>query len=105
MALSRRGMRRIVVDGATYYWRADGTDEGIRLVVVGSSAFVPGQRGQQLRARFDYSTGPSTGVQAVVASALVRNAIEAGRRLPFPFSGEPGLADVILREDQARAGH
>jgi hypothetical protein len=97
-------MRRIVVDGATYYWRAAGTDEGIRLVVVGSSAFARGQRGQQLVVFFDYSTARSTGLQTVVASGLVRKAIEAGRRLPTPFSGEAGLADVLLREDQVRAG-
>jgi hypothetical protein len=95
-------MRRIVVDGATYYWRATGTDEGIRLVVVGSSAFVPGQRSQQLVVYFDHTT-PATGGHAIVASGLVRKAIEAGRRLPAPFSGERGLADVMLREEQVRA--
>jgi hypothetical protein len=104
MALSRREMRRIVVDSATYYWRATGTDEGIRLVVVTSSAFVKGQRGQQLVVYFDYRLVPSKGPQIAVSSALVRKAIEAGRRLPAPFSGDPGLADVILREDQVRSG-
>src|SRR5688500_10705921 len=108
MAIARKGWRRIVVDGATYYWRAfDHCRDrwcGVQLAIVGETAFTRGIRAQQLVAYLDHDwlevPHPSARLfhhePAAITPAIVRLAIERGRTANPPFTGEPGRPDVML---------
>ncbi len=103
MSSSRKGKRRLVVDGVAYHWVARGTDYGgVTVGVATDEAFVPGQRGQWLHFKVPYDVVTGTGggcsasQRAAVTPALVRRAIELARGLEPPFTGRAGLPDQSL---------
>ncbi|MFP2903527.1 hypothetical protein ACLESD_00320 [Pyxidicoccus sp. 3LFB2] len=111
MAVAKKGWRKIRVADADYFWRANGTDWGIHVVVVGPAAFVSGQRAQQLGFTLDYDAlrtpiagGVGLWQRAAVAPGVVRFALERALAATPPFTGEAGRADVSLsKEDQQEA--
>jgi hypothetical protein len=110
MARSRKGWRRIVVEGAEFYWLARGTDDGIYARVVGPEAFVSGQHGQELSFGLSYysvlsptETGWRTKQRTAITPGVVRRAIDLARARQPAFTGRIGEPDVMLSEEEARA--
>jgi hypothetical protein len=104
MAVPKKGWRTIAVKERTYYWRANGTDWGIDVVIVTDAAFERGKVAQQLRFTLDYdhleTPRPAGGVslhqRAAVAPGVVRLAIERALTLSPPFKGDHGAPHVTL---------
>lgn len=109
MAVPKKGWRKIRIADADWFWRANGTDWGIDVVVVGPEAFVSGQRAQQLVFNLDYDphrTPPGTGMsgrqQAAIAPGVVRFALERALAAQPPFTGEVGPPDMSLSKEDLK---
>lgn len=104
MAVPRKGWRPLALNEQTYYWRANGQDWGIEVVIVTGDAFISGARAQQLVFTLDYDhlrtphPGGSTSLQqrAAVSPGIIRSAIEYAIVADPPFIGTPGGNDISL---------
>lgn len=104
MAVPRKGWRPLVVNQRRYFWRAIGTDWGIRVVVVTKAAFTRGATAQQLTFNLDYDhscTALSSGAiglrqRAAVAPGVVALAIQHAVASNPGFTGDIGAPDVTL---------
>lgn len=91
MAVPRKGWRKLVVRGRTYYWHTRGTDEGVKVTVATDEAFGRGAGGQLLHLHVDYGSG-----RLAITPAVVAAAIERSLDGPDPLLGDAGGADVVL---------
>lgn len=103
MAVPRKGWRPLALGQQTYYWRANGHDWGIEVVIVTEAAFISGARAQQLVFTLDYDHhrtpypgGTSLQQQAAVSPGIIRSAIEYALVADPPFTGTPGGNDISL---------
>jgi hypothetical protein len=108
MGATRKGRRRIVIDGVEYFWSSRGDDYGIGIAVCTSDAFERGQRGQWLRFQIGYESrvaadghGWQLHQRSAVTPVVIRRAIEIAHRRDPPFTGRPGQPDVVLDRDEA----